>query len=221
MKVLVIDVGGTNVKLLATGRRTPRKVPSGSALTARQMVAKVLPAVADWQFDAVSIGYPGPVDGNRPRKDPVNLGKGWVRFDFEQALGAPVRMINDAAMQAIGSYDGGNMLFVGLGTGLGTTLVRDGTVVPLEMAHLPYRNGRTFEEYVGEQGMLEFGKPRWRRHVERVVGMLMNATVADYVVIGGGNARHLRTLPPQARLGTNANAFRGGFRMWQERASWR
>ena len=220
-KVLVVDVGGTHVKVLASGRRTARKLPSGPDLTPRQMVRETLAAVEDWSFDAVSIGYPGPVRDERPTREPANLGDGWTRFDFARAFGKPVRMINDAAMQAIGSYEGGRMLFLGLGTGLGTAMIVDGTVVPLELAHLPYRDDGSFEQYVGEAGMQELGKRRWRKHVERVVGLLLDATVMDYVVLGGGNVRHLKALPAHARAGDNANAFRGGFRLWQASSTWR
>jgi polyphosphate glucokinase len=221
VKVLVIDVGGTNLKLLTTGRRTPRKVPSGPKFTPRLMVRDTLEMVAGWDFDAISIGYPGPVADNRPVGEPANLGKGWVRFDYEKAFGRPVRMMNDAAMQAIGSYEGGRMLFLGLGTGLGTTILLDGTVVPLELAHLPYRKDRSFEDYVGDAGMRALGKSRWRRHVARVVDLLLAATVTDYAVLGGGNVRHIKELPPRTRRGNNANAFRGGFRLWQESSTWR
>ena len=220
MKVLVVDVGGTSLKLLATGRRAPRKVTSGDDLTPRRMVADVLDAVQDWRFDAVSIGFPGPVRDHRPIKEPVNLGRGWVRFDYEKAFGRPVRMINDAAMQAIGSYRGGRMLFLGLGTGLGTTAIVDGTVVPMELAHLPYRDGRSFEQYVGDEGLKTHGRARWRRHVLRVTELLMAATVTDYVVLGGGNVRLFDTLPRHVHRGDNANAFRGGFRLWQESGTW-
>lgn len=221
MKTLVIDVGGTHIKLLATGRRAPRQLPSGPTLTPRAMVRDVLAAVPDWQFDTISIGFPGPVRNDRPFREPVNLGKGWVRFDYERAFGRPVRMINDAAMQAIGSYQGGRMLFLGLGTGLGTTMVLDGMVVPMELAHLPYRDGQSFEEIVGDAGMRAQGRRRWRRDVARVVELLLAATVTDYAVLGGGNVRHLESLPPRARRGDNTNAFRGGFRLWRERLSWR
>ena len=220
MTVLVIDVGGTNIKLLATGRRTPRKIPSGPHLTPRELVRGVAEAVEDWKFDRISIGYPGPVRNNRPLREPANLGKGWVRFDYKKAFGAPVRMVNDAAMQAIGSYQGRRMLFLGLGTGLGNTLILDGVVVPLELGHLPYHKGLSFEEYVGEAGMKRLGKASWRIHVAEVVGMLLNATVADYAVLGGGNVRHLKVLPPRARRGDNVNAFRGGMRLWQESGKW-
>jgi predicted NBD/HSP70 family sugar kinase len=221
MKTLVIDIGGAHLKLLATGRRTERRIPSGPTLTPRAMVRDVLAAVADWTFDTVSIGYPGPVIDNRPVREPVNLGRGWVRFDYATAFGCPVRMVNDAAMQAIGSYEGGRMLFLGLGTGLGTCMILEGTVVPLELAHLPYRDGGSFEDYVGNAGLKAHGTRRWRRDVERVVALLLAATVTDYAVLGGGNLRLLDTLPKQARRGDNRNAFRGGFRLWQETRTWR
>jgi predicted NBD/HSP70 family sugar kinase len=216
VKILVIDIGGTNIKLLASGQRTPVKVPSGPHLTPRQMVDEVLEATEGWSFDAVSIGYPGPVARNKPAKDPVNLGDGWTRFNYERAFGCPVRMINDAAMQALGSYAGRTMLFLGLGTGLGNTLVMDGIVVPLELAHLPYENGKTYEEMIGEAGLKRLGKRKWRRHVHRIVELLAEATNADYTVIGGGNVRVLDELPPKVRRGSNANAFRGGFRLWDD-----
>jgi hypothetical protein len=216
VKILVIDVGGSNVKLLATGRRTPIKVPSGPELTPREMVAEVREATADWSFEAISIGYPGPVARNRPAKEPVNLGPGWTRFNFARALGRPVRMINDAAMQALGSYAGRSMLFLGLGTGLGTTLVKDGVVVPLELAHLPFKHGQSFEDMVGDAGLARTGKRKWRRNVIETVGLLMAATNADYTVLGGGNVRFIDELPPDTRRGNNANAFRGGFRLWED-----
>ncbi|PYP76011.1 MAG: ROK family protein [Gemmatimonadetes bacterium] len=216
MKILVIDIGGTNVKLLASGQRTPIKVPSGPRLTPRQMVNEVLEATEGWKFDAVSIGYPGPVARNKPMKEPVNLGEGWTRFNFQRAFDCPVRMINDAAMQALGSYAGRTMLFLGLGTGLGNTLVMNGVVVPLELAHLPYSNGKTYEEFIGEAGLKRLGKRKWRRHVHKIVELLAEATNADYTVIGGGNVRFLDTLPANTRRGNNANAFRGGFRLWED-----
>jgi polyphosphate glucokinase len=216
VKILVIDIGGTNIKLLASGQRTPVKVPSGPRLTPRQMVDEVLEATEGWDFDAVSIGYPGPVARNKPTKEPVNLGPGWTRFNYERAFGHPVRMINDAAMQALGSYAGRTMLFLGLGTGLGNTLVIDGIVVPLELAHLPYENGKTYEEMIGEAGLKRLGKRKWRRHVHRIVELLAEATNADYTVIGGGNVRVLDELGPNVRRGSNANAFRGGFRLWDD-----
>ena len=218
MKILVIDVGGTHVKLLATGRRTPLKLPSGPDLTPKMMVHEVLEATTDWHYDAVTIGYPGPVANDRPIREPKNLAPGWVRFDYEAALKRPVKMINDAAMQALGSYDGGVMLFLGLGTGLGTTLVTNGTVVPLEMAHLPYRKERSYEEYLGEAGMKHLGQKRWKKHVEEVVNLFLAALNAEYVVLGGGNVRFFEELPPNTRRGSNLNAFRGGYRLWQKQA---
>jgi polyphosphate glucokinase len=216
VKILVIDIGGTNIKLLASGKRTPVKVPSGPHLTPRQMVDEVLEATDGWSFDAVSIGYPGPVARNKPTKEPVNLGKGWTKFNYERAFGRPVRMINDAAMQALGSYAGRTMLFLGLGTGLGNTLVIDGIVVPLELAHLPYEDGKTYEEMIGEAGLKRLGKRKWRRHVHTIVDLLAEATNADYTVIGGGNVRFLDELGVNVRRGSNANAFRGGFRLWDD-----
>jgi glucokinase len=215
VKTLVIDIGGTNVKLLVTGRRVPVKIDSGPTLTPAAMLRAVREATADWEYDRVSIGYPGPVRDNRPTADPWNLGAGWVGFDFEKALGKPVRVVNDAAMQALGSYEGGNMLFLGLGTGLGTTMIRDGMIIPLELAHLPYRKGKTYEELLGDKAYKSLGKRVWRKHVVRVIELFTAALLVDYVVLGGGNARHMKTLPSHVRLGTNANAFKGGFRLWE------
>jgi polyphosphate glucokinase len=216
VKTLVIDVGGTNVKVLVSGRRAPVKIPSGQEMTPREMVRAVRDVAADWKYDRVSIGYPGPVRDGRPSQDPFNLGPGWVGFDFGKAFGKPVRIVNDAAMQALGSYEGGNMLFLGLGTGLGTTMIRDGVLIPLEMAHLPYRKGKTYEEYVGDAAYKRMGKRAWRKHVMHVIDLFMAALVVDYVVLGGGNSRHLKSLPSHIRLGDNANAFKGGFRMWDK-----
>ena len=216
MKTLVIDVGGTHIKLLATGKRTPIKLPSGPDLTPEMMADSVLAGASKWEFDNISIGYPGPVTDNRPTKEPVNLGGGWVDFDFEGALGKPVRIINDAAMQALGSYEGGRMLFLGLGTGLGTTLIVDGTVIPLELAHLPYRKSRSYEEYVGDAGLDRLGKKKWRHHVEAIIQLFLAATNAEYAVLGGGNVRHFEELPPICRRGSNLNAFKGGFRLWKK-----
>jgi polyphosphate glucokinase len=214
-KVLVLDVGGTNVKLLVTGETVKREFPSGPVLTPQQMVAGVQKVIGDWSYDVVTIGFPAPVRNDRPAKEPVNLGCGWVTFDYHAAFGKPVRMINDAAMQALGSYDKGRMLFLGLGTGLGSAMVLDGTVVPMELGHLPYRK-RTFEEYVGVAGFKRFGKRVWRKRVNDVVNRLRAALLPDYVVLGGGNAKKLKDLPPTSRLGSNENAFLGGFRLWQE-----
>lgn len=220
MKVLAIDVGGSHVKALATGRRLPVKLESGADFTPRAMVRVIQSATAGWRYDAVTIGYPGPVRDGRPAREPHNLASGWVRFDYQRAFGCPVRIVNDAAMQAVGSYEGGRMLFLGLGTGLGSTLVSAGVVVPLELAHLPYREGRTYEEYLGEPAMERIGKAKWRRHVATVVQLFADAFLADYTVLGGGNVRHLRTLPPRTRRGENANAFRGGFRVWRDDLTW-
>jgi polyphosphate glucokinase len=217
VKTLVIDVGGTNVKVLVTGQHVPVKIPSGSGMTPQVMVAALKEATPNWKFDRVSIGYPGPVRDGKPAEDPWNLGKGWVAFDFEKALGVPVRIVNDAAMQALGSYEGKNMLFLGLGTGLGTTMIRDGVLIPLELAHLPYRKGKTYEEYVGDAAFKRMKKRVWRKHVLAVIELFHTALIVDYVVLGGGNARHMRGLPAYVRIGTNANAFKGGFRLWKEK----
>jgi polyphosphate glucokinase len=216
LEVLVIDVGGTHVKVHASGRRDEVKIDSGRTMTARQMVAAVRRATRGWTYDAVSIGYPGPVLHGRPVAEPKNLGGGWVGFDYRRAFGRPVRIVNDAAMQALGSYEGGRMLFLGLGTGLGTALVIDGVLEPMELAHLPYHKGRTYEDYVGLRGLKRLGKKRWRRHVVDVVETLRTALEAEYVVLGGGNAHLLRKLPPGVRPGDNANAFVGGVRLWDE-----
>jgi polyphosphate glucokinase len=214
VQILVIDVGGTNVKVLATGQSQPVNIPSGPAMTARAMAAAVRKATADWEYTRVSIGYPGPVVDNLPLIEPRNLGKGWVKFDFAKAFGHPVKLINDAAMQALGSYEGGRMLFLGLGTGLGSALIVEGQIAPMELAHLPYKHGKTFEDYVGRRGLERLGKKRWQHHVGEVSRILKAALVADYVVLGGGNAKLLKKPPPGTRLGDNANAFRGGFRLW-------
>jgi len=215
MNVLAVDVGGTHVKVLATGQSEPRKFVSGPKLNAEQMVAGVKKLAADWQYDVVSIGYPGPVLRGRSINDPYNLGPGWVGFDFEKAFGCPVKIINDAAMQALGSYKTGRMLFLGLGTGLGSAMVIDGELEPMELGHLPYRKA-TYEDYVGLRGLQRFGKKKWRSYVEDVVARFVNAMEPDDVVLGGGNVKNLKQLPPHCRAGNNANAFLGGFRMWEE-----
>ena len=217
MNVLVIDVGGTHVKLLATGRRTPVKFDSGPHLTPAVMVRETLAATTGWRYEAVTIGYPGPVRKGRPVAEPFNLGRGWRRFDFARAFQKRVVVVNDAAMQALGSYDGGRMLFLGLGTGLGTAVVEDGVVQPMELAHLPYRDGKSFEDYLGVRGLERLGHHKWAKHVGVVAEMLRAAVVADHVVLGGGNVRKLRRLPPHCRRGDNSNAFRGGFRVWETR----
>ena len=212
-KVLVVDIGGSHVKLRATSQGTARKFDSGPTLTPKMMVAGVHKLTRGWQYDVVSIGYPGPVLHGRPVQEPHNLARGWVGFDYEAAFGRPVKIVNDAAMQALGSYEGGRMLFLGLGTGLGSTLIVEGIVHPLELGHLPYRKG-TFEDYVGLRGLQKRGKKKWRRTVDDVVIRLAAAVQPDTVVIGGGNVKKLKTLPPGCRTGLNANAFRGGFRLW-------
>ncbi|HEV2387894.1 MAG TPA: ROK family protein [Candidatus Acidoferrales bacterium] len=213
--VLVVDVGGTHVKMLATGHHTPIKIPSGPDMTPKKMVGEVLEAVAGWNFAVVSIGYPGPVVHGKPVTDPHNLGSGWVGFDFRKAFGRPVKLVNDAAMQALGVYQGGRMLFLGLGTGLGSAMMVDGILEPLELGHLPYKKGRTYEDYLGIRGLERLGKKKWRRHVSDVVARLKSALEPDYVVLGGGNAKLLKKLPPGCRLGSNATAFIGGLRLWE------
>src|SRR5215831_2087476 len=213
MKVLAIDIGGTHVKILATGQREPREFVSGSTMTPQKMVAGVKALARDWKYDAVSIGYPGAVVHGRPVAEPHNLGRGWVGFDYASAFRHPVRIINDAAMQALGSYEGGKMLFLGFGTGLGTAMIVDGIVEPMELAHLPYKKA-TYEDYVGLRGLLKFGKKKWRGYVADVVARLSAALEPDDIVLGGGNAMKLKKLPPGCRMGNNANAFIGGYRLW-------
>lgn len=215
MNVLAIDVGGTNVKLLASGHETRRKFPSGPKMTAKEMVKQACKVASDWKYEVVSIGYPGPVFDGRILAEPYNLGKGWVGFNFEKAFNCPVKVINDAAMQAIGSYEGGRMLFLGLGTGLGSAMIIDGVLQPMELAHLPYRKG-TYEDYVGLRGLERYGKKKWRKLVDDVVEKLSAALAPDDVVLGGGNAKEIHVLPPKCRAGDNANAFIGGFRLWAE-----
>jgi polyphosphate glucokinase len=214
MKVLVVDVGGTSVKIAAPGQGEPRKFESGPTLTVRQMVDGVRKLATGWQYDRVSIGYPGVVKNNQPVTEPHNLAPGWVKFDYAAAFGCPVRIVNDAALQALGSFKVGTMLFLGLGTGLGSTLVVDGVVVPMELAHLPYRKA-TYEDYVGVQALQRLGKKKWRKRVVDVVERLTAAFCPDDVVLGGGNSRQLKELPPGCRLGDNDNAFAGGIRLWE------
>ena len=212
--MLVIDVGGTHIKVWPPGRRSVIEVDSGRKMTAKQMVKGVLKTVHASDYDAVSIGYPGPVLHGSPIVEPTNLGRGWVGFDYQKAFGKQIRIINDAAMQALGSYRGGRMLFLGLGTGLGSALIVDGVLEPLELAHLPYRKGRTFEDYVGQRALDRLGKKKWRRAVNDVVQRLREAVQADYVVLGGGNVKYLKQLPDGVRRGNNANAHRGGIILW-------
>jgi polyphosphate glucokinase len=218
MKILAIDIGGTNVKFKSTEQNEVRKFPSGKELTPQQMVHGVQELGKDWEWDVVTMGFPGPVSHGKILKDPVNLGPGWIDFDFAAAFGKPVKLINDAAMQALGSYEGGRMLFLGLGTGLGNTLIIDGVIAPMELGHLPYKRKRTFEDYVGVRGLDRLGKKKWERAVHDVVSRLRTALIVDYVVLGGGNAKKLKTLPEGCRLGNNENAFIGGFRLWQDYA---
>jgi polyphosphate glucokinase len=217
-KILAVDVGGSNVKILATGQKEPRKFPSGPNMTPQQMVRGVLELAKDWDYDAVTIGYPGPVVDGQPILEPHNLAKGWVGYDFERDFGKPTKVINDAAMQALGGYEGGRMLYLGLGTGLGSAFIMDNSVAPMELAHLPYKKGKTFEDYLGARGYKRLGKRKWLRAVDDVVERLKAALVADYVLLGGGNAKKVKKLPEGARLGDNFNAFRGGFRLWEDRA---
>jgi polyphosphate glucokinase len=214
MKILVIDIGGTNVKMLASGQDIPRKFPSGKEMTPLQMVHGVIEATKDWEYEAISIGYPGPVLCGQPIAEPVNLGPGWMGFDFAAAFHLPVKVINDAAMQALGSYQGGKMLFVGLGTGFGATVILNGVVDPLELGRFHYKKA-TLEDYVGTRGLKRQGRKKWQRHVEEIMERLIATLKPDDVVLGGGNAKKLKELPPGARLGDNANAFLGGLRLWE------
>lgn len=217
MSVLAIDTGGTHVKILATGEKSRREFPSGPTLTAKGMVAAVKKLARDWKYDVVSIGYPGLVVHGRPVLEPHNLAPGWVGFNFAAAFKRPVKVLNDAAMQALGGYRRGRMLFLGLGTGLGSAMIVEGVVVPMELAHLPYKKG-TYEDYVGIRGLKKHGKKRWRRHVEDVVARLIAALEPTDVVLGGGNVNNLKKLPPGCRVGDNAKAFIGGFRLWANAA---
>jgi polyphosphate glucokinase len=216
MKVLAIDVGGTHVKILATGQKGPQKFVSGAKMTAKLMVSTVKKLAVGWTYDVVSIGYPGPVLHGRILHEPHNLGPGWVNFDFEKSFGCPVKVINDAAMQALGSYKGGSMLFLGLGTGLGSAMIVDGLLEPMELGHLPYRKA-TYEDYVGIRGLKRFGKKKWRQYVADVVERLAAALEPNDIVLGGGNVKHLQELPNGCREGDNANAFVGGFRLWMKK----
>jgi polyphosphate glucokinase len=216
MNVLVVDVGGTHVKILASGQEERREFPSGPALTAEQMVRGVKELAGDWKYDAVSIGYPGPILHGRPVLEPHNLAPGWVGFNYGAVFGCPVKLINDAAMQGLGSYKGGRMLFLGLGTGLGCAMILDGIIEPLELGHLPYKKG-TYEDYVGIRGLDEHGKKKWREYVVDVVALLIAALEPDDVVLGGGNVKKLKELPPHCRAGDNNNAFLGGFRLWEKK----
>lgn len=214
MKVLVVDVGGTHIKVASSDHPVPIKIVSGPTLTAKQMVQDVLKATEGWEYDAITVGYPGPVVRDRPAKEPHNLGAGWVGFDYQSHLPRPVRFLNDAAMQALGGYQGGKMLFLGVGTGLGSALIVDGLIVPLELAHLPYRKGKTYEEYIGLVGLERRGKKKWRRSVLDIVDRLRAAFVADYVLLGGGQAKLVKKYPDGVLLGANSNAIAGGIALW-------
>jgi polyphosphate glucokinase len=214
--VLVIDIGGTNVKIASNDQRVPIKIPSGPQMDASQMVRQVLAATKNWNYECISIGYPGPVLHDHPLAEPHNLAPGWIDFPYNRTFGKPIRFINDAAMQALGGYRGGRMLFLGTGTGLGSAMVLDGVVIPLELAHLPYRKGHTYEEYIGLAGLQRFGKKRWRRYVLDIIRRFQAALICDYVLLGGGNAKYMKNLPPHVMLGSNSNAIEGGIRLWQK-----
>jgi hypothetical protein len=216
MKILVIDVGGTHVKVSATSHKAEVKIQSGSTMTAGKMVSAVKKSIKGWKYDAMSIGYPGVVVHGHIIHEPHNLVGGWVGYDFEKAFQCKVKIINDAAMQAVGSYEGKRMLFLGLGTGLGSAMIVDGEIEPLELAHLPYKKHRTYEDYIGLSGLKRLGKKKWRKHVNDVVEKLRTALEVDYVVLGGGNSKLIKELPAGAKLGDNNNAFRGGFRLWDK-----
>ena len=213
---LAIDIGGSNVKIRIPTETEKRQCASGPTMTPHQMIEGVRKLAAGWEFDSISIGLPAPIRNNRPVTNPVNLGLGWIDFDYDDDFGVPVKLINDAAMQAVGSYNGGRMLFLGLGTGLGSCLIVDHKIMPLELAHLPYRKGKTFEDYVGNRGRETLGQKRWRRHVAAICDVFFAAMLPDEIVIGGGNLAHLKTLPDHCRAGDNANALEGGFRLWQK-----
>jgi polyphosphate glucokinase len=219
--ILVLDIGGNNVKAIDSNHTEPLKIPSGPEMSAARMVLAVKEATKGWNPSAISIGYPGPVSKGRIVSEPHNLAPGWMGFDFAEAFGCPVKIVNDAAMQALGSYEGGCMLFLGLGTGLGSAMIIDGVLAPMELAHLPYRKGKTFEDYVGQRGLLRMGKAAWLKHVQVVIEKLRTALEADYIVLGGGNSRKIEgKLPEGVRLGSNTYAFRGGQRLWTKAADW-
>jgi polyphosphate glucokinase len=216
MKVLVLDIGGTHIKVASTDMRVPIKIPSGLTMTAEQMAQQVLTATEGWSYDCISIGYPGPVAHDRPLAEPHNLGGGWIDFPYQKTFGKPIRFINDAAMQALGGYKGGRMLFLGTGTGLGSAMIFDGIVIPLELAHLPYKKGRTYEEYVGVAGLELRGKKRWRKSVLDIIARLQAALICDSVLLGGGNAKLMKDLPTHVVIGANSNAIDGGLKLWED-----
>jgi polyphosphate glucokinase len=214
--ILVIDIGGTHVKLELSKPRRQCEFESGSKMTAKAMVAKVKELTDSWAYDVVSIGYPGPVAGNRPIAEPYNLGTGWAGFDFAKAFHRPAKVVNDAAMQALGSYHGGRMLFLGLGTGLGSALIIDGVIEPMELAHLRYKKKKSYEDYLGSRGLRRLGLKKWRKHVADVVKKLSAALAPEYVVLGGGNVHKVKKLPPRTERGGNEKAFVGGIRLWND-----
>lgn len=216
MKVLVIDIGGTHIKVASTDKRVPVKIVSGPEMTAAQMAQQVLAATQGWSYDVISIGYPGPVEHDHPLSEPHNLAPGWIDFPYQKTFGKPIRFVNDAAMQALGGYKGGRMLFLGTGTGMGSAMIFDGTVIPLELAHLPYRKGLTYEEYIGLAGLERRGKQRWRKSVLDIIALLQAALVCDYVLLGGGNAKLMKELPSHVILGANSNAVEGGLKLWEK-----
>jgi polyphosphate glucokinase len=216
MKVLVIDIGGTNIKVSSTDKPVPIKIVSGPEMTAARMAQQVLAATESWRYDCVSIGYPGPVEHDHPLAEPHNLAPGWSDFPYQKTFGKPIRFVNDAAMQALGGYKGGRMLFLGTGTGLGSAMIFDGTVIPLELAHLPYRKGCTYEQYIGLAGLQRRGKKRWRKSVLDIIARLQAALVCDYVLLGGGNAKLMKELPSHVILGANSNAVEGGLKLWEK-----
>lgn len=216
--VLAIDVGGTHVKVMTDKERIKREFESGPNLSATEMVRQVKALTSDWSYDVISVGYPGPVVHDRPLAEPHNLGRGWAGFDFQVAFDRPTKVVNDALMQAIGSYQGGRMLFLGLGTGLGSAMIVDGVFEPMELGHLPYRKDETFEDYVGAAGLERRGRKKWRKSVDDVIARLSAALEPDYIVLGGGNADKVDHPPPKVRFGDNANAFEGGFRLWKSNA---
>jgi polyphosphate glucokinase len=218
MKVLVIDIGGTNIKVASSDNRVPIKIPSGPHLTAQQMVDDVLKATENWEYDCITLGYPGPVNHDAPIMEPHNLAPGWIDFPYAKAFKKPYRFLNDAAMQALGGYKGGRMLFLGTGTGLGSALIIDGVVISLELAHLPYKKGLTYEEYIGVAGLERRGKKKWRKSVLDIVELLKAAMVCDYVLLGGGNAKLMKELPQHVILGANSNAIEGGIKLWEQTA---
>jgi polyphosphate glucokinase len=215
-RILVVDIGGTHIKFEVSGQRQRREFSSGPQMTATRMVSEVKRLTKEWDYDVLSIGYPGLVVRDRVVAEPHNLGFGWAGFDFQKAFKRPVRLVNDAVMQALGGYEGGRMLFLGLGTGLGSAMIIDGAIEPMELAHLPYRKGKTFEAYAGAAGLQRLGRRKWRKHVLDIIDRLSAALEPEYIVLGGGNADKVGKLPRGVRLGSNDNAIKGGYKLWRE-----